>query len=203
MSGDQSTSKETASVPDDVVELIEQCLAGDQAAMAELVRRYQGQVFGLCYRMLSDRQDAEDMAQETFVRVMRSLERWDNARAFEPWLLAIAGNRCRTLLATRKRRVVTSPFVADLPARGYGAEEQDHRSLAEEVSLGLTDIRDEYRQAFLMFHQHEMSYGDIADSMKCPLGTVKTWIHRARRELIDHLRSRGIVEETNHAVRSV
>ncbi|MEX2187339.1 MAG: RNA polymerase sigma factor [Pirellulales bacterium] len=200
MSGEQGTSKETASVPEDVVEVVEQCLAGDQAAMADLVRRYQGQVFGLCYRMLADRQDAEDMAQETFVRVLRSLERWDNARAFEPWLLAIAGNRCRTLLATRKRRPDTSPIVADVPARGYDAEDQDHQALAEEVSLGLADIRDEYRQAFLMFHQHELSYGDIAESMNCPLGTVKTWIHRARRELIDYLRSRGIVEETSHAV---
>lgn len=203
MSGKQDTSQETASVPDDVVEVVERCLAGDQAAMADVVRQYQGQVFGLCYRMLGDRQDAEDMAQETFVRVIRSLDRWDSARAFEPWLLAIAGNRCRTLLATRKRRPDTSPIVADVPAREYDAEAQAHRTLAEEVSLGLADIRDEYRQAFLMFHQHEMSYGDIAASMKCPLGTVKTWIHRARRELIDHLRSRGIVEETSHAVRSV
>jgi RNA polymerase sigma-70 factor (ECF subfamily) len=203
MSGEQGISKEIAIVPDDIVELVERCLTGDQVAITDLVRRYQGQVFGLCYRMLSDWQDAEDMAQETFVRVVRSLERWDNTRAFEPWLLAIAGNRCRTLLATRKRRPDTSPIVADLPARGYCEEEQAHRSLAEEVSLGLADIRDEYRQAFLMFHQHEMSYGDIAESMNCPLGTVKTWIHRARRELIGHLRSRGIVEETSHAVRSV
>ncbi len=190
-------------MPDDVTELVELCLAGDQAAMAELVRRYQGQVFALCFRMLGDRQDAEDMAQETFVRVLRSLERWDNERHFEPWLLAIAGNRCRTLLGTRKRRPDTSPIVADVPARGYDAEDQALKSLSEEVSLGLGGIRDEYRQAFLLFHQHEMSYGDIAASLDCPLGTVKTWIHRARRELIDYLRSRGIVEETSHAVRSV
>ncbi len=190
-------------MPDDVIALVELCLAGDQAAMAELVRRYQGQVFALCFRMLGSRQDAEDMAQETFVRVLRSLERWDNQRHFEPWLLAIAGNRCRTLLSTRKRRPDVSPIVADVPARGYDAEDQALRSLSEEVSLGLADIRDEYRQAFLMFHQHEMSYGDIAASLACPLGTVKTWIHRARRELIEHLRSRGIVEETSHAVRSV
>jgi RNA polymerase sigma-70 factor (ECF subfamily) len=104
------------------------------------------------------------------------------------------------LLATRKRRPDTSPIVADLPARGYDAEDRDLRSLCVEVSLGLADIRADYRQAFLMFHQHEMSYGDIAASLDCPLGTVKTWIHRARRELIEHLRSRGIVEGTSHAV---
>jgi RNA polymerase sigma-70 factor (ECF subfamily) len=190
-------------VPDDIVELVAQCLARSQAAMAELVRRYQGQVFALCYRMLGDRQDAEDMAQETFVRALRSLARWDASRPFEPWLLAIAGNRCRTLLGMRMRRPDTLPIVADVPSRSYAAEDQALRSLAEEVDLGLAAVRHDYRQAFLMFHQHEMSYGDIAAALDCPLGTVKTWIHRARRELIDHLRSRGIIEEESHAVRSV
>ena len=64
--------------------------------MIDLVNRFRGQVFGLCYRMLGQRQDAEDAAQETFVRVLKNLHRWDPARPFEPWLLTIAGNRCRT-----------------------------------------------------------------------------------------------------------
>lgn len=179
--------------------------------MGELVRRYQGQIFGLCFRMLGNRQDAEDMAQESFARALRSLHRWDNARQFEPWLLAIAGNRCRTLMATRRRRPETSSLVADVASRE--GDEHAARSLSEEVSQGLMAVREEYRQAFLMFHQHEMTYLEIADALDCPLGTVKTWIYRARRELIEHLRSRGVVEdrtvggrtleETGHALRSV
>ena len=66
--------------------------------MAALVDRFQGQVFGLCYRMLGHRQDAEDVTQESFSRALRSLKSWDNQRAFRPWLMAIAGNRCRTWL---------------------------------------------------------------------------------------------------------
>ena len=80
----------------DLATLVSHCLAGDQGAMIALVDRFKGQVFGLCYRMLGQRQDAEDAAQETFVRVLKNLHRWDQARDFEPWLLAIAGNRCRT-----------------------------------------------------------------------------------------------------------
>src|SRR5438132_14091434 len=81
---------------DEVRALVQRSLAGDQIAMLALVDRYQGQVFGLCHRMLGQRQDAEDMAQETFVRALRSLSQWDQEREFLPWLLAIAGNRCRT-----------------------------------------------------------------------------------------------------------
>ena len=84
--------------------LVNRCIAGSQPAIGELVNRFQGQVFGLCYRMLGQREDAEDATQETFVRVVNNLQRWDPARAFEPWLLTIAGNRCRTKLAKRKRR---------------------------------------------------------------------------------------------------
>lgn len=190
---------------DELRPLIRRCLTGDQGAMLALVERFRGQVFGLCYRMLGQRQDAEDVAQETFVRVLKNLHRWDAARDFEPWLLAIAGNRCRTALSTRKRR----PAAEILPEQVSDGlpDIQAAKNLAEEVTLALTGIRDDYRQAFVLFHEQELSYGEIAESMDVPLGTVKTWVHRARRELIDRLQRRGVVvqrgsaiEEQQHAV---
>lgn len=183
---------------DELRPLVKSCLAGDQTAMLALVARFQGQVFGLCYRMLGQRQDAEDAAQETFLRVLRNLHRWDPSRGFEPWLLAIAGNRCRTALATRKRRpnieILADRDVDDPSGRGSA------NHLAEEVQLALGDVREEYRQAFVLFHEQELSYGEIAVAMEVPLGTVKTWVHRARRKLIERLRSRGVLEEQRHAV---
>jgi len=183
----------TTDSADDLRPLIRRCLTGDQGAMLALVERFRGQVFGLCYRMLGQRQDAEDVAQETFVRVLKNLHRWDAERDFEPWLFAIAGNRCRTALSTRKRR----PAAEALPEQVSDGlpDMQAAKNLAEEVTLALAGIRDDYRQAFVLFHENELSYGEIAQAMSVPLGTVKTWVHRARRELIDQLQRRGVVAE--------
>src|SRR5437868_11010664 len=145
---------------DDLHTLVRHCLAGNQAAMLALVERFRGPVFGLCYRMLSQRQDAEDAAQETFVRVLKNLHRWDQEREFMPWLLAIAGNRCRTALAARQRRPVADPAVEVVADDSPDQRAADH--LAEEVQLALTELRPEYRQAFILFHDHELSYAEIA-----------------------------------------
>lgn len=186
---------------DDLRQLVKRCLAGQQAAMVELVDRYRGRVFGLCYRMLGQRQDAEDAAQETFVRLLKNLGQWDPQRDFEPWLLAIAGNRCRTALAKRQRRpatqTITQPILDSTP------DTHAAQNLAEEVELALCQVRGEYRQAFVLFHEHEMSYAEIAETMSCPLGTVKTWVHRARRELISQLRIRGVIAEASYELHDV
>ncbi len=183
-------------------DLIDRCLAGDEDAMVELVELHRDRVFRFCYRMLGQRQDAEDAAQETFVRMLRSLASWDGRREFDPWLLAIAGNRCRTLLAARRRR----------PALGLLAEEQliDRtpdwqavRSLSEEVQLALLRLRPEHREAFVLFHENDLSYEQIAAAIQRPLGTVKTWIHKARQQLMAQLRRREIVGGRRHAVRAV
>lgn len=179
--------------------LVNACLAGDQVAIADLVARYRGRVFGLCYRMLGHREDAEDMAQETFVRALRSLRRWDQDRPFEPWLLAIAGNRCRTLLARRCRRPKSHGEVENLADPRPDISAAKH--LAEEVELALGKLREEYRQAFLLFHEQHFSYEQIGEVLDCPLGTVKTWVYRARKEIVSQLQMRGVVHEQRHTVR--
>lgn len=184
-----------------VSELIVRCKAGDQSAMADLVDRFRAQVFGLCFRMLGHRQDAEDMAQESFARALRSLGRWDSAREFTPWLLAIAGNRCRTLLAARGRRPRMSSEVESVPDRR--PDPHAARRLGEEVKLALARLREEHRTAFLLFHVDELSYVEIAEALSAPVGTIKTWIHRARREMASFLRDRGVSSEATHAMRGI
>jgi RNA polymerase sigma-70 factor (ECF subfamily) len=180
-------------VADEVGELVRRSLSGDQSAMTALVGRFGGQVFGLCYRMLGCRQDAEDVVQEAFLRALRNLSRWDPQRPFEPWLLAIAGNRCRSLLARRRRLPRPSEMVEDAPARQ--PDLRPAQDLAEELQRALNEIRPEYREAFLLFHERQLSYIDIAASLEVPLGTVKTWVHRARRDLARRLIERGAVPE--------
>jgi RNA polymerase sigma-70 factor (ECF subfamily) len=192
---------EEARLSDELRELVDRCLRGDQSAMLELVDRYRGQVFGLCYRMLRHRQDAEDVTQECFVRALRSLRKWDRQRDFLPWLLAIAGNRCRTLLSARMRQPAATSLVEYVSDSRADASEA--KNLAEEVELALGTLRAEYRQAFVLFHQHELSYAEISAALECPLGTVKTWVHRARQELIARLTQRGVFQESRNEMRRV
>lgn len=179
--------------------LVNRCLVGDQRAMHELVERFKGRVFGLCLRMLGHRQDAEDVAQETFVRVLKNLHRWDQNRDFEPWLLAIAGNRCRTALALRQRRPVPCEIQDPTCNDAYQADRAEQ--LAEEVALALAQLKPEHRHAFVLFHEQELSYEQIADQLARPLGTIKTWIHRARLELAQFLMARDAVRGDHHALR--
>lgn len=180
---------------DELPILVNQCIAGDQLSFTKLICRFRGQVYGLCYRMLGQREDAEDAMQETFVRVAKNLHRWDPERAFEPWLLTIAGNRCRTRLAQRMRRPGT--LTLEHPVADHSVDERRAKLLSEELDHALSTVRKEYRDAFVLFHKNEMCYNEISESLNIPLGTVKTWVHRARRELIMKLRKRGVLNEAN------
>jgi RNA polymerase sigma-70 factor, ECF subfamily len=190
-----------AVLADEFCKLVDRCLSGEHSAILQLVDQHQRPVFGLCYRMLRHHQDAEDMAQETFVRALKSLSKWDRQRGFLPWLLAIAGNRCRTLLSRRMRRPPTSSLIEE-PSDAADNDEPARR-LAEELKMAMGLLREEYRQAFVLFHEQELSCAEIGAALDCPVGTVKTWVHRARRELIERLRGRGILAEERHALRSV
>jgi len=176
---------------DELTILVGKCLNGHQPSFGELIDRFRGQVFGLCYRMLGQREDAEDATQETFVRVVRHLHKWDPTRAFEPWLMTIAGNRCRTRLAKRARR--PGSVSLDYPLEDHSVEEIRAKLLKEEIDLALEQVRSNYAEAFSLFHQRQMSYQDISAKLNVPLGTVKTWVHRARQELICKLRQRGVL----------
>ena len=166
--------------------------AGDPQAPRLLIEQYQGIVFGLCYRMMNQRQDAEDVAQETFVRAIRAMARFDPARPIRPWLLEIAANRCRTALARRSRRPATVPTepAHDIPDPRAGRADPD--DLAGELERALNVLRDEYRLVFVLFHEQNLSYDEIARTVSRPVGTVKTWLHRARAELADYLSRRGV-----------
>lgn len=176
-------------------ELVERCLAGDQDGLRTFVEQFQGWVFALCLRQLGHRQDAEDVAQETLVRAVRHMSHWDGIRPLRPWVLTIAVNRCRTHLSRRNTRARTVGVEIEPPAPQVRVGEFD---LAEELQLALGQLREEYRTCFLLFHQQELSLHEVAQTMNCPEGTIKTWLHRARRELADLLRARGLVTEEGH-----
>jgi len=163
-----------------------------------LVDRFHAEVFGLCVRLLNHRHDAEDVTQEVFLRIFRSLRRWDPERPLRPWIMGITVNRCRTWMAQRARRPEPVDYLQDVaPASPV----DDSAELVREIHDALQQLRPEYRSVFLLFHEQGQSYEDIALAIRRPVGTVKTWLHRARLEILERLRRRGMVSEVGHGLR--
>ena len=94
--------------------LVSRCLHGDAEAIRSLVDRFHAEVFGLCVRLLNHRHDAEDVTQEVFLRIFRSLRRWDPERPLRPWIMGITVNRCRTWMAQRARRPEPVDYLQDV-----------------------------------------------------------------------------------------
>jgi RNA polymerase sigma-70 factor, ECF subfamily len=188
-----------ANLPDaDVVALAKQ---GRDEAFRELVRRYERPVFSLIYRMVRDRETAEDLSQETFIKVLNHIDRYRPEFKLSSWLFKIANNV--TIDFLRKRQVDTvsmdgSPHAASaseieatsftVEARGETAlEEMESRELGTAIERAIARLRPEYRSCILLRHVEGRSYEEIASILDIPLGTVKTYIHRARHELRDAL----------------
>jgi RNA polymerase sigma factor (sigma-70 family) len=170
--------------------LVRRCLTGDPAACRELVERLQADVFGLCQRLLAHSHDAEDVTQEVFLRVFRSLKRWDSARPLRPWVLGITVNRCRTWIGRRSKGPELADYLHETPDRRPA---DDSTELRTEIRAAVDALRSDYREVFVLFHERGQSYEEIAEAVDRPVGTVKTWLHRARVELLEHLRGRGLV----------
>jgi RNA polymerase sigma-70 factor (ECF subfamily) len=170
--------------------LVEALLSRDPYAPRLLIERYQAVVFALCFRMMGHRQDAEDVAQETFLRALRGINGFDPDRPVRPWLLGIAANRCRTALVRRGRRPALTESVAEFVDHRPGLSDPD--DLAGELARALERLRPEYRMVFSLYHEQSLAYEEIAGALGRPVGTVKTWLHRARAELAEHLSRRGV-----------
>lgn len=171
-------------------ELVQRCLRDDPSAVRELVDRFQTDVYALCVRLLRHRHDAEDVAQEVFLRIVRSLHRWDNSRPLRPWVLGITVNRCRTAMAKRGKRSPTADYLADMPDHEPPSGDGE---LAAAIAACVGELRAEYREVFVLFHEAGHSYEEIADIISRPVGTVKTWLHRARQMMLEQLKARGLM----------
>ena len=176
----------------DEATLVRRCRRGEAEAIQALVDRFQAEVYGLCVRLLNHRHDAEDVCQEVFLRVFRSLDRWDSSRPLRPWIMGIAVNRCRTWVAQRARRPELADYLHETVA---GPRGDDSAELLCEIQAALGELRLEYRTVFVLFHEQGRPYEEIAEVLERPVGTIKTWLHRARLEVLDRLRQRGMVPE--------
>ncbi len=166
---------------------LEQARAGDRKAFGNLVEAYQRPVFNLTYRMLGNAEEAEDAAQEAFLRAYSRLHQYNPEHKFSTWLFSIANHHCIDRL--RKRRVAVvplddAPLIFTLQSETPRPDEQ---LLAQERSQELQALLDqlapEYRTPLILRYWHEYSYQEIADTMEISLAAVKSRLFRARQKL--------------------
>lgn len=179
-------------IQDDEQRIIRQAQAGDTVAFATLVEKYGQLVFNLALRTLHDPQEAEDIAQETFVRAWRALPRFRAEAQFSTWLYRITVNLCYNRLPHLKQELAI--MDAD-EATGLPDERQTMESslvmveLIAQVQTAVINLPDSYRLLITLRHIHDLSYQEIAEVTNLPLGSVKTGIFRARRLLRQALQS--------------
>ncbi|MBI3790487.1 MAG: sigma-70 family RNA polymerase sigma factor [Gemmatimonadetes bacterium] len=197
------TRLELENLPDaDVVALAQQ---GREDAFREIIRRYERPVFSLVYRMVRDREVAEDLAQDAFIRVLNHLDKYRPEFKLSSWLFKIANNVAIDHLRKRQLDTISmhgAPNAAsqqeieatsiDIESGGENAlDEIEAKELGGEIERAIAKLRPEYRACIMLRHVEGRSYEEIATTLDLPLGTVKTYIHRARHELreaLQHLR---------------
>lgn len=178
-------------------EIVAWALDGAEAAYRELLRRYERPVYSLIYRMVRDRELAEDLTQETFVKVLNALDRYRPEYKFSSWVFKIANNAAIDQLRRKELDTLslqggpdaTTPDQIGATSLQVGArgesplEELEAREIGYAIEAAIGRLRPEYRACIVMRHIEGRPYDEIAEALDLPLGTVKTYIHRARAEL--------------------
>jgi RNA polymerase sigma-70 factor (ECF subfamily) len=182
-------------------QVVELAIKGRETAYRELLRRYQRPVLSLIHRMVRDRELAEDLAQDTFVKVLNALDRYRPEFKFSSWIFKIAHNTALDWLRKRElptlsldgapdavsadAQEATRPLVAS--EEPSPADFTEGRELRDKLEAAIALLRPEYATAVTLYHMEGLAYEEIAETMSLPLGTVKTFIHRARKELREHV----------------
>jgi RNA polymerase sigma-70 factor (ECF subfamily) len=189
----------------EAVAIDEQALArgaalGDQQAFAAIVERFKGPVYGLCRRYVPG-PDAEDLAQDTFVRAFVHRERFDPERPLLPWLLTIARHRCIDHLRRRDQRQRPEPDMSAVADRSVGVEQAvASRQQLRLLARALEGLAEGPREAIVLYHLDGLSYRELAEVLDVPIGTVMTWLHRGRKRLREAIEEDGA--PTGSAVRA-
>ncbi len=177
-----------AAAPNQIEETqwITRACQGNQAAFAKLVNAYQQPVFNVCYRMLGNRTEAEDAAQEAFIRAYLKLDTYDAGRKFSSWLFSIASHHCIDRIRKRRMQLVSWDDLPPwhwIPAK---ASTQPETALLEDESTRelhalLNTLPADYRAAVVLKYWHDMSYDDIAKTLETTVSAIKSKLFRARK----------------------
>lgn len=183
-------------------QLIDRCLSGETDAFGELVSRYEDRLYGTLVHMIGSTHEARDVAQEAFVQAFQKLKTFRQESAFYSWLFRIAYNRA----ISRHRRRRTGTASVDALRETTGTEPTDDRPESDPahnlytaerqalVASALAELAEEYRTVIILREMEGLSYEEIAELVDCPVGTVRSRIHRARSELREKL-TRALANE--------
>jgi RNA polymerase sigma-70 factor, ECF subfamily len=182
-------------------ELVASALRGSEEAFRDLVLRFERPVYALILRMVHDAETAEDLAQEVFVKAYRHLASYDPRRKFASWLFKVAHNS--TIDHLRRAQLDTVPLAAEQEEGGgllavladTSAESPEaaaeRRGMARALERAIGRLRPEYREAVVLRYVEGLAYQEICEVLGLPVGTVKTNLHRARKELAEAMRAAG------------
>ena len=183
-----------AASPDAIETVIERCLQGDQSAWDLIVRQHWRKVFNVAYKFVGTHDEAEDLAQDIFLKIFKSLDTFDRRANFQTWLVSVSRNLCidhyrsvRKERETIDRDVDASELMPVSKTQGQLAmlEQRDRVELLREA---MSELPKTLRTAVLMRDIQEMSYHEIAEKLRLPEGTVKSRINRGRNELARQIR---------------
>jgi len=169
------------------VDLIQRHLAGDGAAFDELMRAHENRVFGICLRMLRDRELALDATQETFLTVFRKADRYRAEAAFSTWLYRVAVNTCYDLLRRHRRRAAELLPEAHDPPDERAGDALTSVELRPDIDSALQSVPAEFRGALVLVDLEGLALDSAAEILGVPVGTVKSRLHRGRRVLAERL----------------
>ncbi len=168
--------------------LVKRAQKGDTKAFSELARRHELSVYNLSLRFMRNPSLAEDMAQEAFLKAYQKIGKFRRESQFSTWLYRIACNVCLSELQKRKRRGELSLAYRPEPSDPSVAASLPQAEEAELIRKCVAKLPRRYAEAITLFYLQECSYEEVAEIMEIPIGTLKTWLHRARKQL------RGIVQ---------
>jgi RNA polymerase sigma-70 factor (ECF subfamily) len=186
--------------PDPDAALMLRVKRGDRAAFAELVEKYKQPLFNFVFRTLRDEAESEDVAQNTFLQVYKSRDRYERTAKFSTWLFTIARNLCLNEIRRRSRHPAESieeshAEYEDQPRQQYedkthiaAPDKLLHGELAQKIEEALADLPENQRTAILLCRQDELSYEEIAEVLDCSLSATKSLIHRGREALKEKLK---------------
>jgi RNA polymerase sigma-70 factor, ECF subfamily len=176
----------------DTEALVKRCQRGDRLAIEVLIRRYQNYVFRLCYLVMHNEQDAEDMTQETFIRAFRALPRFEirEGTSLEAWLYRIAVNACRSRMRRKWYQVLPWPDPA--PQMSSEPDEQPERLVLlgeqrDEILAAIDSLGEKHRLVVILRYYAGLSNEEIAEALNIPSGTVRSRLYVARQRLKEML----------------